>query len=255
MFLTKEVNKILKYSVDNLESVDEKYRELYEEGDDGRYTLGVDGVVGSQVVSEYKEMVAKLERLNLDALSKLDEYGKTQSSKDDKSKLDTVQQQDSGIPNELREIKERYARREKELNDKNAELAKEVDKLNSSMNSLIVDTQIKEIGESLGIAPTASADLLARGRGIFKLKNNSVVATRDDGTLIYSDKQVDQPLSIKEWVASLKKDAPHLFVPDKGVEVRSGDTRQLGEISLDDLSSGNFSPEKLASGELFVNSN
>jgi hypothetical protein len=88
------------------------------------------------------------------------------------------------------------------------------------LNKLIIDGVatrefIAEKGEE-----TAIPDVMRRVRDVFKTENGEPVARDAEGKLVAGASGA--PLTVKEYIQSLRKSAPHLFPRSEGADMRTG---------------------------------
>jgi hypothetical protein len=83
----------------------------------------------------------------------------------------------------------------------------------SKLGEKEVETELTRVGITAGVAKTAMADFLARGKATWKHKDGKVVAFNGD-TPLFGEK--GQPLTLEEWSTGLTTEAPHLFKPSGG---------------------------------------
>lgn len=143
-----------------------------------------------------------------EALKKLDEL-------ENKSLLD------AGKLDEVVAKRTETMRKDYELKLANAQKAAEdaartVGELTRKLETLTIDSALKELAVKAGVRDTALPDLLARGRAVFKMKDGQVVPLNEDGTTVLGKNGRD-PLTFEEFVARLQTtDAPHLFEANRG---------------------------------------
>lgn len=88
-------------------------------------------------------------------------------------------------------------------------------KLQSDLESHVIDRALLEAGTAVGLRQTAVADLTYRGRQRFRLdEHGKPVAIDDKGQTVYGP--AGDPLSPADFVTALTKEAPHLFDPSAG---------------------------------------
>ena len=116
-------------------------------------------------------------------------------------------------------MRTKYESRIDETNTKIKELEDSNAKKDLRIKHLMIDQQVKDAFTTEGGVATALTDVVTRARGTFDLEEGVPVARDNDGDLIRGD---DGPITIAEWVKSLKKQAPHLFPPSKGAGLGGG---------------------------------
>lgn len=100
--------------------------------------------------------------------------------------------------------------------EKSEQLRAESDK---KLGEKEVETELNRVGVASGVAKTAMADFLSRGKAIWKHKDGKVVAF-DGDTPLFGEK--GGPLTLEEWATSLTTVAPHLFKPSGGGGAQPG---------------------------------
>lgn len=108
-----------------------------------------------------------------------------------------------------------------------SELENHVQEKVSQIERLVIDGQIREAAEKSGIVPSAIEDVIYRGGRLFSLdEENSAVAREQSGGLVNG--KDGKPLTIAEWVDSMKEAAPHWWPPSAGGGALGG---KIGSIS------------------------
>lgn len=108
-----------------------------------------------------------------------------------------------------------------------SELENHVKEKVSQIERLVIDGQIREAAEKSGIVPSAIEDVIYRGGRLFSLdEENSAVAREQSGGLVNG--KDGKPLTIAEWVDSMKEAAPHWWPPSAGGGALGG---KIGSIS------------------------
>ena len=78
-----------------------------------------------------------------------------------------------------------------------------------------IEGSLTRAGVEAGVAKTALADFLARGKREFQLVDGQVVAMKD-GAPVYSLKRPGTPLTVEEGASNLQAEAPHLYKASTG---------------------------------------
>ena len=73
-----------------------------------------------------------------------------------------------------------------------------------------------------GFNPSAVPDIQARARSVFVVKEDGTLEPRKGDAVIYSKKEAGQPMSLKEWGASLLEEAPHFGKSSAGGGANGG---------------------------------
>lgn len=205
----------LKYSVDSLEGLDEGIQALYTKGDDGKFTLNIDGAVPKAKLDEFRdgnlklkeqleEMQGKYGDVDLDAYQ---EAMKKQKALDEKKLIDAGK------------IDELFEQRSQAMREGHV---KEIDKLNEQIKTLTgqighltIDSVVQAEAARHGVAATAIDDVMLRAKGTFQIKDGKPVPVDASGNIIYGEGSSD-PMSVSDWVKGLSGTAPHLFAQSSG---------------------------------------
>lgn len=224
----------LKLVVDTIEAVEENFRNLYEKGPDGKFSLMVDGAVPKDKLDEFRnnniELKKQLEKFKDVDPAKYQEAMKTLKALEEKKLVDAGN------------LDEVIAQRVAELNQEHKTALEERDaKLtlaNRQLEHLMIDTTAKSAAAQNGVISFALDDVVLRAKTVFKVVDGSVVAT-EGGKQLY-DKDGMTPLTIDSWVKGLKKSAPHLFsLPVGGGAGGSGRTLDRSKMSsIDKIKAG-----------------
>ena len=97
---------------------------------------------------------------------------------------------------------------------------------NDQVRDLMIDTSVVSAFIAEGGLPTAKDDVVLRATIFFDVEEGQVVARDNKGELVRGK---DGPITIQEWVASLKESAPHRFPGSRGAGA-TGDTGGTGDI-------------------------
>lgn len=85
--------------------------------------------------------------------------------------------------------------------------------LEQQVRDLIIDQQvITSFMQEKGFE-SAAPDVVNRAKSVFKIEDGQAIARNKDGQII---RGANGPITIPEWVAQLKTDAPHLFPGSRG---------------------------------------
>lgn len=202
----------LKAVVDDLNTVPSVIREFYTEKD-GKFVLSVDGLVSKAKLDEFRAnnitlaqerdaLRQKFDGIDPDFARQL--LHKAQAEKDkkmiDEGKVDELLAQRVEIMRTDYETK---------LNDESTK----INKLQSQLESLLVDGAIRDVAARAGVRPTAIEDILLRGRNLFKLMDGKAVPMQGEDVM-YG--KTGEAMSMEEWLGTLATSAPHLFELNRG---------------------------------------
>ena len=201
----------LKAVLDTLEGVEATIQPLYTKGQDNKFYLGVEGMVPSTRLDEFrtnnidlKKALEKFEGVDVEKYHILTELERKQKEK---------QLIDAGDVDKV--VEERVKALRTESEGRIAELSKSNESLNMRLSSVLIDSTVKSSAVAAGALPTGVDDVVLRAKAVFQMKDGAVVPVDSKGNIIYG-KDGSTPLGIDEWVANLKKVAPHLFEFMKG---------------------------------------
>lgn len=112
----------------------------------------------------------------------------------------------------------------------------------SKLRQRILSEQVTRVAlnPDSGIRPEAISDVLARASSVFEVKDDESLLPKDpaSGKTMYGA-NADQPMTLTEWVDTLKKSAPHYFKASVGGG--AGSDTSSGRVSPEQI--GNMSPE------------
>lgn len=206
----------LKFMVGSLDEVTEDVRNVYVQGDDGKFYVDVDGVVSKDKLNEFRENNIKLLK-DLERFKDID----PEEYRSIKNEIETLRKTTKKLsPEELDQlVNEKITERVAKMKDEHkAELVKKDEMISvqsRQLESLLIDSAIRSEATKNGVRAAAVDDVLLRAKTIFQVKDGAAVPVGKDGQVIYG-KDATNPMSASEWIGSLKKDAPHLFEDSRG---------------------------------------
>lgn len=206
----------LKYIVTNESDLptDATLRALYTQTGD-KWVLDIEGAVPKAQLDQFRENNVQLKK-TLDAFTALGEgitpervaelIEKENTFKSGNAK--TTEQINAEVERRVAELK---ASQQAALQAAEAKAAK----LQADLESHVIDRALIEAGTELGLRSTAHEDITYRGRQAFRLdEHGKPVAIDKDGNVQYGP--TGEPLTPKDFVTNLTKQAPHLFDPSSG---------------------------------------
>lgn len=208
----------LKYRLDS--EPDPALKDLYAAGDDGKWTLQVEGAVPVEKLNEFRSTNTTLLKQVDEFKSKFDGIDPEAARKalETVSKIDEKKLVDAG---KLDEVIASRTKAMQEAHDKAlGQATAELEGAKAQLSRLVVDQAILDAGTKLGLRQGAADDLINRGRAVFQLKDGAPAALDEKGNPRYGAK--GEPLSVEEFVESLLKSAPHLFDESKGAGSSGG---------------------------------
>lgn len=226
----------LKYQVTKLEDVPEGVRSLYvKQGD--IYVLDAEGVVPKERLDEFRNNNIELQK-KLDKLKDVDPAKYNELLEIDR-KVKEKELLDAGKVDELVQL--RTANMRESFETEKNQLTTDLTRANSKLEQLLIDNVVKTSAIKLGVIPEAIDDVVLRAKGMFKIEDGSPVPKGADGKVIYG-KDGSSPMSVDEWLSSLKTSARHLFMGSQGSGAGGGN--RSGNIDLSKLSPA----QKIAKG-------
>jgi len=257
---------MLKFQYNDLESIPEGLETYYTQSEDGTYKLKVEGAVDKARLDEFrannKKLMADLENAKSkyeDTASKLsalnteisEKYGNVDVEEYNKmlAKQKALKEQkliEAGKHEELLKLREDELRNEfssimskqkQTLSDTEKSYKQSISKLEQKLSTLLIDNRLTALATQYGVRPTAVEDILARGRGTWRIEEGQAVAYDGNGNRMYSSDGTT-PLDMDTWMESLSTNAPHLFEASSG----SGNDINIDSF-LDDLEGYDETPE------------
>lgn len=199
----------LKHRIEKLEEVGEAFRGLYEQAQDGKFYLQVEGMSPNTKLDEFRENNIRLtNELNL-TKEKFKDIDPVRYAE----MVATVGKTPEQIENA---VKARTAALTAEYQGKEAELTGKLASLSGQLNTVLIDGTLKSEAAKAGVLVTALDDVVLRGRMVYSLNDkNEMVAKDAKGQVLY-DTDGTSNLNVGNWLKGLKKNAPHLFEGMRG---------------------------------------
>jgi hypothetical protein len=196
----------LKAVVDNLEGVDKSLHGLYSKADDGKFYLGVEGMVSSTRLDEFRTNNIALKQ-QLEKFEGIDPVKYREMTEKDR-KIAEKKLIDAGEIDKV--VEQRVAAMKAEHEAAIKAVTTERDAASTKLSSVLIDSAVKSAAIAIGVVPTAVDDVVLRAKATFQMKNGEAVPVDAKGNIIYG-KDGTSPLSVDEWVKNLKQTAGHLF--------------------------------------------
>lgn len=201
----------LKFIVDSVDGMDATTAALYTKNADGKFYLEVEGAVSKNKLDEFRnnnvQLLKDLERFkDLDPV-KYNEMLKQQRLIDEKKLIDAGDV-DKVVELRVGQMKSTYETQIAELTNTNNVSKRQLE-------SLLIDSAVRDAAIKSGIQPTAVEDVLLRAKSAFQIKDGHAVPMDPSGNIVYG-KDGTTPMSVADWTVSLKKQAPHLFMGSSG---------------------------------------
>lgn len=241
---------MLKFKVESLDEVEEKYRDLYEKktvkGKDGKtpedwYFLKVEGAIAPEVLATEKKKVADFRMNNTKLAKRLTqvvetigvehEEGIENLTDDDLVEKITEKLKEKGGEGGAKSAEEIAKLVDAKVGTFRSQMDAQVKKLTKERDEALagatsaqknferVSLETNVLGEASkrGLKPTAHADIMNRARGVFKMVDGKLVAYDSDGETQLYGADGATGLTIEEWIESqASKDAIHLFEGNSG---------------------------------------
>lgn len=215
----------LKAIVDSLDAVTEAHRPLYIPTGDGKFKLDAEGVEDVSGLKSALEKEREQRRTLTADLAKFKGVDPTRYAEllEQQRLLDEKQLIEAGevdklVDNRVKSMREKYE------GDINA-LKTEGSTLKGRLEKLLIDTEVQREAVPM-VVDTAMDDVVRRAREVFQIVDGHSVPMKD-GKVVYGEDGVT-PLTVKEWLAGLAKNAPHLFKQSSGGGAGQGGSRGAG---------------------------
>lgn len=201
----------LKFVVDSVDGMDATTAALYVKNADGKFYLDVDGAVSKTKLDEFRENNVRLLK-DLEKFKDIDpvkhaELLRQQQALQEK-KLIEAGEVDKVVEQRVGQMKTEYETRIGALTQENT-LSKR------QLESLLIDSAVRDAAIKSGVQPSAVEDVLLRAKTTFQIKDGQSVPMDSNGGVIYG-KDGTTPMSVSDWTTGLKKTAPHLFLGSQG---------------------------------------
>lgn len=201
----------LKFVVDSVDGLDASIAALYSKNTDGKYYLEVDGAVAKDKLDEFRNNNVKLLK-DLEKFKNIDpnQYQEllTLKAKSDEMKLIDAGELDKVVEQRVGQMRGSY---EEQINN----LTKNYGVAQRQLESLLIDSAVRDAAIKVGVQPTAIEDVLLRAKATFQIKDGVSIPIDSTGNTIYG-KDGATPMSVQDWTSGLKKQAPHLFQGSQG---------------------------------------
>ncbi len=220
----------LKFIVDSVDGLSADVAALYSKNEDGKFYLEVEGAVSKTKLDEFREN-------NVRVLKELDKYKgidpskyadllKLQAKADEKKLIDAGEL-DKVVEQRVGQMRTTYITEIDTLTKANSVAQRQLE-------SLLIDSAVRDAAIKSGVQPTAVEDVLLRAKATFQIKEGVPMPVDSAGSTIYG-KDGSTPMSIADWTSSLKKQAPHLFQGSSGGGANGG--TRMGSEAMSKMSS------------------
>lgn len=108
--------------------------------------------------------------------------------------------------------------------------------LDAKLKQTTVDNAISIASgdEKIGVNPHALSDVMRRAREVFKVTDTGTLEAMENGVVLRGEDGV-APMTVTEWIKSLRKTAPHYFKSSGGGGAAGGNGGADGGLSADAL--------------------
>lgn len=220
----------LKFIVDSVDGLSADVAALYSKNEDGKYYLEVEGAVSKTKLDEFREnnvrVLKELDKFKGIDPSKYADLLKLQAKADEKKLIDAGEL-DKVVEQRVGQMRTTYVTEIDNLTKANAVAQRQLE-------SLLIDSAVRDAAIKSGVQPTAVEDVLLRAKATFQIKEGVPMPVDGAGSTIYG-KDGSTPMSIADWTNGLKKQAPHLFQGSTGGGANGG--ARIGSEAMSKMSS------------------
>lgn len=216
----------LKAILASLDGLDEATKALYTKGEDGKYHLDVEGMVGKSKLDEFREknvqMAKELQTLK-DKLAQFDgidlkKYQELVQSfeNDTERKLIKEGKIDEVFQMRLAKLQQSYEEKLKAKDTQIAQLTKERDSATQDRDTHIVTSELSRAitDPESGFHPNADRIIQDQVLKNFKYRDGKVVRVNAEGAIVFGEK--GEPATIGEFLTEIAKDHPYLVKSSSG---------------------------------------
>jgi hypothetical protein len=258
------------------EEIPKGLEDFYKEAD-GKWVLQVEGMVPTTELTSATDRLAEFRSNNITLTQELKTFeGKKFLTQEEQEEFDELKKTadeikdkgliDAGKIDEL--VNSRTERLRTDYDNQIKGLQKQVGDLTTTSNNyqdrlagVLVEAEVGKVLSAGGFQPVQGAlsDVVSRARGTWKVnEKGDLVALDGSGNPVYgTDPTV--PLTMVEWAATTVKDAPYLFLENKGTggdgdDGKGGDKGADGIIRIKrtDEAAKSKHIEEIASGKAIV---
>lgn len=203
----------LKASVDSLEGLSDDVKGLYEKDEtSGKFVIQVDGLVPKARLDEFRNNNIELQN-NLKKYTDLGvDVEELKKAKETQRLLEEKKLIEAGEIDRV--VEGRVGALKKEHENEVGKLKSNLQVANDKLTLLMIDNAARKSATDAGVLSSAVDDVILRVKSLFSIKEGQVIAEKD-GELVYG-KDGTKPLSVDEYVKSLKETATHLFEASTG---------------------------------------
>lgn len=202
--------------------VPEALKTYYVAGEGGKMVLDAEGLVPKARVDEFRNNNIALQR-QIDAVKGIDpaKYADLLKLQTQLNEKELIAKGDvDGLVNS------RVTAMKAASDADKARLEGELSTSNKTLSQLMIDNVVKSAAIASGVTPSAVDDVVLRAHQTFVVENGQAVA-KSNGQVVYG-KDGTTPLQPTEWIANLRKSAPHLFAGFNGGGAGGGNRGAAG---------------------------
>jgi len=247
----------LKAIVDDIEGVAEPLREYYVKGEDGKFHLSAEGVedVSGLKSALSKERTARetAERVARETAKQWEGMDSTEMRNlltriegDEDMKLIKDGKYDQVFTKRTEKLRTDHQKQLDKLASDHKTALEEADKRTQLYEGRVLENALREAASEVGLHAPAIRDAVREGRATFVLDDNgNAVQKREDGSVVIG-KDGKNPFSPKEWLESMRTEAPHWF-PAEGSGTGSKQSRATngsGQKTMTRSDFGKLTPQQ-----------
>lgn len=116
------------------------------------------------------------------------------------------------VENRTKAAREAYEAQAREASQREQALKSERDAFANKYRASVRDSAISAavLAADSGVNPQALADVMRRAGDVFHVEEDGKLVPKKDGVVVYSADGSGGPMTVKEWMGSLLKEAPYL---------------------------------------------
>ncbi|MEI7733549.1 MAG: hypothetical protein WCO56_28525 [Verrucomicrobiota bacterium] len=221
----------LKFKYKAKEEIPAEHAGFYTERD-GAWLLDADGAVEKTKLDEFRahnvalakerdELRQRFEGIDPDEVRRL---------ADEKRKLEEAAQLKAGEAEKVVEARVKAVKAD--LDKQLSSVASERDALNARLASIQIDQAVTSEATKRGLRASATPDIMARARSVFRLVNGAPAAFEADGQTARTGKDGLTPMTLAEWIDTQVSEAPHLFESNAGSGAASTGSGGVGNRTM-----------------------
>tara|TARA_R100000231_G_scaffold29723_1_gene26318 strand:- start:1691 stop:2425 length:735 start_codon:yes stop_codon:yes gene_type:complete len=212
--MTEETKANIPYFTEDISNLPEAVQTLYHKDEQGGYTLAVEGVAPKRKLDEFRTNNKKLQEQVQELQEKyqfvdIEEYKSLKEKVADKDTKGFVPQTDIE-----KEVEKRVRKMASEFEEKNKSLNDTITSQTSQLSKLLIDNEVAKNATQNNAIESALDDIMMRVRTKFTVEEGKVVAKDEAGEIEYNAN--GEPVTIAQYMNTLKESAPHLFKTSTG---------------------------------------